>query len=115
MKLVVVFMLAALAMAGRYFPEDRVYSHELLSEKECEEFRKKFPVYNCHQTVSFYKDGTATVLLTDIMNPAKYEIEADKVTVTPVGPGEFRELIFKLASDEKELIEESGRKVWKRR
>lgn len=93
--------------------KDRGYVHHLFAtQAECDEARKKFPGINCDQWASFYRDGSATIVMTDIMNPATYVVEGDRLVMT-VSPGELpRTLEFRVAPDFKALRLLENGTVW---
>lgn len=117
MKNLVLISLIALSSAASagHLPEDKSFSHHLFeTEKKCEEYKRKMGGwFNCSQSVTLHKDGSARIIVTDIVNPATYNIEGNKVTVTPVGPGEIgqKPLVFTITRNQRNLVDQSLQ-VW---
>lgn len=114
-----VISLPLFAQANGRFSEDRTYVHHLFASKaECAEAKKKAPFLNCDQWVKLRKDGSATLIVTDIVNPGSYEVEDQKVVVTlNEGIETARVLTFTFDPDERTLrLEPDGAKwVWEKR
>jgi len=108
-------LIAAQASAHTTFGENRTYIHHLFrTYQDCRDAQHGGMGFNCDQTISFSKDGTALVMVTDIMSPATYTIEGDQVIVKRAGPGDIPEsLFFKLDATERNLVSLQGRlEVW---
>jgi hypothetical protein len=111
-----IFILAALLLSSsafaKPFAEERRYSHHLfITQKACEDAQRGMR-FNCQQTIHFQADGTATVMMTDIMNLATYDIIANTVVVKAKGEGDMpTTMTFKLDRTQRNLIS-GGSEVW---
>ena len=66
----------------RWFTENRTYSHHLfITEKACLDAQRGGMFFNCSQTAELNLDGTASVMLTDIMDIGTYEVSDNTVTI----------------------------------
>lgn len=67
---------------------------------------------NCTQTLTLRGDGTASVMFTDIMNSATYQITGKKLVVKRSTPGDMPEkMVFTMDETGRNLIS-SDLKVW---
>lgn len=105
----------AMAAAAQSFPEERSYSNHLFRTiQECKEAQHGGMWFNCNQTIKFQTDGSATVMVTDIPNPATYTIDGDQVTVKRKGEGDMAAQIkFRLDRTQRNLVLKANHvEVW---
>ncbi len=104
------------SVESSWFSEERSYLnliHPFETEQECLDAQNPNFFINCYKIVDFYPDGTATVMLTDILNNATYSIEDMFITVTLAPNSEVAEIIeFYVSDDYKSLIQASNSEVW---
>lgn len=101
---------------SNWFSEERTY-HNLIppfeSEQECLDNQDPSFFINCYQSIEFNPDGTAFVILTDIVNVVTYTVDNKFITVIPASGSEFTENIrFYVAENYKSLIQASNSVVW---
>jgi hypothetical protein len=110
-KFLVAFALtfSATLVSADPLPSDKTFVRHLFeTTAKCQEAQKKSGAwFNCSQTVSLYSDGTARIMVTDIINPGTYTVEKDKITVTPTRPSEFADpMIFTLTYNQRNLVDQ---------
>jgi hypothetical protein len=93
---------------------ERTYSHHLFqTQKDCEDAQKGGHWFNCHQVISLHPDGSASVMLTDIMNPASYSIDGDKVVIRRKGDGDMpAEMKLRMDHTGRNLVSTEENLVW---
>src|SRR4051812_13479800 len=89
MKILILAILFSSSAFAKPFAEERSYSHHLfITPKACEDAQRGMR-FNCQQTIHFQADGSATVMMTDIMNFATYDIVGNTVVVRAKGAGDM--------------------------
>jgi hypothetical protein len=115
LALIMSLSLAQAALAGKYFPDSRMYVHSLFSsQEECDKARAQWGMFNCSQTLRLSPDGSGVMMVTDMLEPVNYEIDGNKLIVAPYrgSSGEIPErLEFTISADERFLT--LGRTEWK--
>lgn len=96
-----------------HFSSDRTYVHNLFaSQADCDAARAKSPgPLNCFQEASFSKSGSATLMVTDIMNIGTYTISGGKMVLMLEPSSEVSDMTFALASDGASMTDSDGN-VW---
>ena len=118
MKLILILipylLLGTVHAEDKFFPDERSYVHHLFpNAKACKEAQNGHMWFNCSQQITFRKDGTASAIFTDIMNPATYRIEGSKIILTALGSGDMpTTLVLIRDSNQRNLVNEGGATVW---
>ena len=118
MKILICFILASAslpALAAKSFPEERTYVHHLFrTQQVCKDAQNGHMWMNCNQTIQLRPDGTASVMLTDIMNIATYEITGKNLVIKSTQPGDMAEKMeFTVDSTERNLVSKgSSPQIW---
>lgn len=96
-----------------WFPEERSYHHHLfIDQKTCDQYQADHLWLNCFQWLSLNLDGTAMVVLTDIANPATYEIVENTVVVHVENGDAPPEMVFILDSTGRNLRLTDTNTIW---
>lgn len=108
-----VLMMTTALQAANWFPEERSYRHHLfIDQKTCEKYQTDHMWMNCFQWLDLNPDGTAMVVLTDIANPATYEIVDNTVVVRTENGDAPPEMIFILDSTGRNLRLSDTNMIW---
>lgn len=99
------------------FEKIREYRYSIFeTDKQCREYQEKVGGwFNCFQYVKFMPNGSATVLLTDIMNRATYTLDLDTESLILLmeGPGDMpSKMNFRLSPNWRAMVELNNFKVW---
>lgn len=96
-----------------WFPEERSYRHHLfIDQKACDEYQAGGRWFNCFQWLDLNPDGTAMVVLTDIANPASYEIIENTVVVRTENGDAPPEMVFILDNTGRNLVLKDSNSIW---
>lgn len=120
MKTILSIILGALAATHLYagtsshFPNDRTYILKLVTDEECDKADEGGDtIFNCFRKIDFRTSGNAYVMVTDIMNPATYEIQDNTVVVTMTGPGDAPPtMTFSMDVDHRAMVDVSTLEIW---
>lgn len=109
-------LLAGFAQAEnteKWFNENRTYVHHLfIDQKACDDYQSKGFWINCTQTLNLSKNGSAEVMVTDIINSGTYEISNGKITVRTEGGDSPPEMVFTIDRTGRNLILDGSSSVW---
>ena len=107
--------LAACDDDTRLFSESRVYHHELFATPQECEAAQQAGFINCAQTAAFCETGEAVVVVTDIINPARYRIDGDELRVSFPTVSEVSDpMLFRVSADEDTLYLKPSLQPWVR-
>ena len=111
------YLLFPLISNANFFNKVREYRYSLFeTEEKCREHQENHDTwFNCFQIVRFMPDGTATMLLTDIMNMATYKLDLEKnsIFLKSLGSGDMPKSIkFNISPNKRAIIETINFKVW---
>ncbi|MGZ3694782.1 MAG: hypothetical protein ACXWQO_11405 [Bdellovibrionota bacterium] len=97
----------------KLFPAEMHYLHPLFrTAEECKKAQHGGMWFNCNQTITFYPNGTASLMFTDIMNSATYELNGREVMVKSNSAGDAPTTMkFTMDSTGRNLVSE-GPVVW---
>lgn len=115
LTLTVFFPLFALAKGPQHwFSENRSYTHYLfITEKACLDAQQGDFFFNCTQSVDLKSDGSATVILTDIINSGTYEITDNVLVITLNGASDAPpKMTFIIDRTGRNLIREGTTTIW---
>ncbi len=90
------------------FEEPRAYEHVLYTGQDCDDAMAAG--MNCAQWVSFCPDGSAEIVLTDIINPGTYELDLDGLDAS--FPGGDAPPAMRFDWDGDDLVDEATNNVW---
>lgn len=115
--LVSVFL--SVSVFAETFPESRNYQRlvgDFKTVEECEQYKRDTGSwFNCFQQIGFEPDGSATVVLTDIMNLASYRIvEGQRIEVESARTGDMPDQMEFLQMKDSEIIQLPEGLVWHR-
>lgn len=86
------------------------------TEEACQDYQSRTGSwFNCFQSIEFYPNGKATVMVTDILQRADYTIDFDagKVLVKKDTAGDMpEEMIFQISPNKRAIVESGNYKVW---
>lgn len=111
-----IFMLTTTLNAeplATWFQEERSYRHHLfIDQKTCDQYQAGHRWMNCFQWLDLNPDGTAMVVLTDIANPATYEIIDNMLVVHTENGDAPTEMVFIMDSTGRNLRLLDTNMIW---
>jgi hypothetical protein len=113
--LALTFALAAGTAHAEPFSAERTYHFNVFGSDEACKKAQQDPDFwmNCYQEVTLSTDGSATVVLTDIMNPGTYTRNGNKVVVSyETDAGGQDTMAFALSRDGQSMALEGTTQVW---
>jgi hypothetical protein len=102
---------------SKTFEKTRIYHYYLVeTQRECDIIRND-NIFNCSQFITFEPNGSAEVVVTDIINPANYEVNGNVINVTILDGGDIGEADwqFQFPANRRNLVrvfEQGDIEVW---
>ena len=94
------------------FAEGRAYYVQLIEDEyNCEHSWELFNM-NCYQTAEFCPDGSAEMMVTDIINSGTYVIDGQVLTFTRSGPGDVAETVVVDLISDTEIHDRASDVIW---
>lgn len=117
--IILVLILFTNSLFAKNFPDERSYRRlvgDFKTAEECEKFKRETGAwFNCFQEIDFETDGSATVMLTDIMNLATYSLTKDQlIHVEAVRFGDMPPKMEFLMEGEGKIIQLPEQLIWHR-